>query len=89
MMRVVNNISQMTKRQMSIKNIEVKLCKNCVHFTNRTTNDDFGPLVDDISLGRCKLFGDINLVTGEMKYSLAQACRFDVAKCGIVARHFK
>jgi hypothetical protein len=89
MMRIVNKIPQMAKRQISVKNSELKLCKNCVHFTDNTTNDPFDLPVDDISLGRCKLFGKISVVTGEKIYNLAEENRYDDTKCGLVARHFK
>ena len=88
-MRIVNKIPRIVKRQMSIKNMEFKVCKNCVHFTNSVTNDPFDLPVDDILLGRCKLFGEKNLITGEIKYDLARTSRVDDTKCGTIARQFE
>jgi len=45
-----------------------KICKNCKHFIG-----------DSI---KCRKFGDINLITGEITYNSAISVRADEKKCG-------
>ena len=59
----------------NVKNLDLPICKECVHFIN---SDVSGP-----EFGKCKLFGEKNMVTGEIEYSYAQLCRKDeMYRCG-------
>jgi hypothetical protein len=53
-----------------------------VYFIRHTNNYPYDPIPDDAKYGRCKKFGEINLVTGEIVYYSANNCRTDVSKCG-------
>jgi hypothetical protein len=39
-------------------------------------------------LGKCSLFGNENLVTGEIEYAHALVCRVDELKCGRNGKYF-
>jgi hypothetical protein len=52
-----------------------KICRDCIHYIG--DNND------------CRLFGDTNIVTGEVKYPPAELIRRDSEKCGEDASHFK
>ena len=61
-----------------IKNNDLPSCLNCVHFIRPTTKGR-----DDYELyGRCKKFGKMSLITGEIEYDFARHCRLDEEKCG-------
>ena len=52
-----------------------KICKDCIHYIGDNNE--------------CRLFGDINVVTGEVKYNPAELIRRDTEKCGDDASYFK
>jgi hypothetical protein len=61
-----------------IKNSNLPICATCEHFIIPKTKER-----DDYEFyGRCKRFGKMNLVTGEIEYGLARTCRLDEEKCG-------
>jgi hypothetical protein len=39
-------------------------------------------------LGKCKQFGEKNIITGEIENLYALTCRKDKSLCGLEARHF-
>lgn len=61
-----------------IKNVNTPSCVNCVHFIKKETTFETG---FDVRFGRCKLFGDKDAVTGEIKYNFASLCRYDDSFC--------
>jgi len=52
-----------------------KICRDCIHFIGDNNE--------------CRLFGDTNIVTGDVKYPPAELIRHDSEKCGENAIHFK
>jgi len=66
-----------------IRNIEFPSCKNCVHYRTQIF-DDFTS-----SSNRCDQFGVKNIVTDEITYSFADACRSDESLCGQEGRYFE
>ena len=66
-----------------IKNSDFPFCLNCVHFIRPKRQDD-----DDELYGRCKKFGKMNLITGEIEYGLAINCRLDNEKCGDIGKRY-
>ena len=54
------------KIPLSIKNINLPACVNCVNFLEQVPDNNFGS---------CKLFGEKNIVTGVIKYKFATICR--------------
>lgn len=71
------------KRHLFIKNKNSKLCINCINFIEDKTNYQ-----DDTLYGRCKMFGEQNIITGEIKHDFASLCRYDNTKCGIDGKYF-
>ena len=69
-----------------IKNTNLPICSNCKHFIEYKRRDD---LLPDITLSKCKKFGAVNIVTGEIKYEYADRCRHDKDKCGIYGDEYE
>jgi len=65
-----------------IRNTQLPVCTNCLHFIEHTNNYPYDPIPSDAQYGRCKKFGEINMVTGQIEYDLAIKCRLDVSRCG-------
>lgn len=65
-----------------IRNRELSICSNCLHFIEHTNNYPYDPIPSDEQYGRCKKFGEVNLITGIIEYDLAKNCRLNVSKCG-------
>ena len=65
-----------------IRNRALPICSNCLHFIEHTNNYPYDPIPSDKQYGRCKKFGQINMITGEIEYDLARNTRLDDNKCG-------
>jgi hypothetical protein len=65
-----------------IKNTELPICANCVHFIEHKNNYPYDPLPNAAQQGRCKKFGEVNMITGLIDYDFAKYCREDLNKCG-------
>jgi len=65
-----------------IRNKELPICSKCIHFIEYTNNYPYEPVPRDEQYGRCKKFGEINMITGAIEHDLASNCRLDVSKCG-------
>ena len=65
-----------------IRNKELPICLKCIHFIEHTNNYPYDPIPSDEQYGRCKKFGEVNLITGIIEYDLAKNCRLNVSKCG-------
>ena len=81
-MRLTQLYLYTSKRQLFIKNKSSKLCINCIHFIEDKNNYPYDPNPSDEQYGRCKKFGEVNLITGVIEYDLAKNCRLNVSKCG-------
>ena len=77
----INNFS-ILKKLFSIRNKNLPLCLNCVHFIEHTNNYPYDELPNDKHYGRCKKFGQVNFITGAIEYDFAKNCRDDIKKCG-------
>lgn len=71
-----------------IRNTELPICSKCVHFIEHTNNYPYDPIPCDEQYGRCKKFGEMNLITGEINYDLARFCRLNVSKCGTLGSEY-
>ena len=65
-------------RKEFIKNSDMKICKNCVHFIK--SDYETAPL-----LARCRKFGIKDIVDGDVQYYYADKCRNDERLCGSIA----
>ena len=63
-----------------------KLCKNCKHFLPTMYGDKFDI---GIHMGRCSLYGKLNLVNGEIEHEYASIIRSIDSMCGINGIHFE
>jgi len=48
-------------------------CVTCIHFLNDSP--------ENVAVGKCKLFGEKNLVTGKINYQFAEICRIKNNMC--------
>jgi len=71
-----------TTEKTFIKNAEFPICTNCVHFIEHKNNDPLDPVNNDKKYGRCKKFGQVEVVSGFIEYDFAEYCRKDSNKCG-------
>lgn len=62
-----------------IKNYNVPPCKNCINFMDSSSYE----------YGKCKLFGEKNIITDEVSNDFANSCRSSENKCGIEGKYFE
>ena len=65
-----------------IKNSDMKICKNCVHFIK--SDYETAP-----QLARCRKFGIKDIVDGDVQYYYADICRNNDRLCGSIARWYE
>ena len=73
-----------------IKNCDLHICVNCLHFikpTMKDTNNYDDPLAYEL-YGRCKKFGKMNLITGEIEYDISRHSRLNVERCGYTGTEY-
>ena len=87
-MRLTQLYLYTSKRHLFIKNKNSKLCINCINFIEDKTNYPYDTPPDNTLYGRCKMFGEQNIITGEIKHDFASLCRYDNTKCGIDGKYF-
>jgi hypothetical protein len=75
-------------KKIFIRNKEVPICSNCLHFIEYTNNYPYDPIPSNEKYGRCKKFGEVNMVTGAIEYDLAINCRLNDSKCGKFGSEF-
>lgn len=68
--------------KLFIRNKELPICSNCIHFIEHINNYPYDSIPDDKKYGLCKKFGEVDFVTGEIQYDFAKQCRNDNNKCG-------
>lgn len=66
-----------------IKNIDVNVCRYCVHYIPEK-NYKY-----DSYLSKCKLFGEKNVVTNKIRNDYTDYCRNDEEKCGLIGKYFE
>jgi len=65
-----------------IRNKELPICIKCLYFIEHTNNYPYDPVPSNEQHGRCKKFGQLNMITGKIEYDLASNCRLNDSKCG-------
>jgi len=65
-----------------IRNKELPICSKCVYFIEHTNNYSYDPFPSDKQYGRCKKFGEMNMINGEIEYDLARNTRLNDNNCG-------
>ena len=84
---ITNKISPIVKRHIVIKNEHVTSCSNCLFFIKPTFRYP-EPEIQANLYGRCKQFGEKDIITGEVENLHALTCRKDRTLCGFEAKHF-
>jgi len=82
-------IRNFSNGKIFIRNTQLPICSKCLHFIEHTNNYPYDPIPSNEQYGRCKKFGQINLITGEIEYDLANICRLNGTKCGIDGIEYK
>lgn len=76
------------KHSPLIDNIKPPTCVNCIHFVKY--NDMYSSRANvNQELGKCKLFGKKNLVSGKITYDYASSSRISEKKCGIEGKYYE
>lgn len=66
-----------------------KLCMNCLNYVKHKYNYPIDEIYErEPGTGKCSLFGNQNMVTGEIKYEDALLCRMDKTKCGVEGKYY-
>jgi hypothetical protein len=71
-----------------IRNKKLPICSECLHFIEHTNNYPYDPVPSNEQHGRCKKFGEVNMITGKIEYDLASHCRLNDSKCGKLASEY-
>ena len=71
-----------------IRNKTLPICSKCVHFIEHSNNYPYDPIPSDKEFGKCRKFGEINLITGTIDHDLASDCRLNANKCGHVGLEY-
>jgi len=76
------------KHSPLIENIKPPTCVNCIHFVKYS---DMYSSRGDVNqeLGKCKVFGKKNLVSGRITYDYATVSRTSDNKCGIEGKYYE
>jgi len=74
--------NKFSTEKIFIRNKELPICSNCLHFIEHTNNYPYDPIPSNEQHGRCKKFGEVNMITGVVEYDLASYCRLNDSKCG-------
>ena len=80
--------SSFSTNKYFIRNKELPLCINCLHFIEHKNNYPYDSLPNDKLYGRCRKFGEIDIITGLIEYDYAKNCRDDNNKCGKTALEY-
>ena len=83
---IVNN--KFSTGKIFIRNKGLPICSNCLHFIEHTNNYPYDPIPSNEQYGRCKKFGEINMITGVIEYDLTKYCRLNDSKCGNMGSEF-
>lgn len=85
-MHTTNEVKRILKTAFStnkifVRNTNLLICLNCIHFIEHTNNYPYDSLPSDEKSGKCKKFGEVNIITGSIEYDFAKNCRDDNNKC--------
>jgi hypothetical protein len=64
------------------------ICINCKYFIKHWPDYPDEPQ-DNSNYGKCKLFGNLDLITGETTYNYAKSVRNDSTQCGTSGKLFE
>ena len=70
-------IMAMSCQKPVIQNIALPTCKDCIHFLPHTSL-----YANNYELGRCKMYGKKDIISGVITYEYADLVRSNNDKCG-------
>jgi hypothetical protein len=70
----------MKRIALFIRNKELPICSACVHFIEPENKNPYDRTPQNE--GRCKKFGEVDLITGAINHDLAGDCRRNASLCG-------
>ena len=73
---------KLSTEKIFIRNKDLPICSKCLYFIEYTNNYPYDPIPSNERHGRCKKFGEVNMISGEIEYDLASNCRLNDNKCG-------
>jgi hypothetical protein len=77
-MKISHLFMAITAKVPHIKNLNYPICVKCNHYAPATSAE---PYLEP-RFGKCKKFGEMSKVTGEINYDYASICRENDNKCG-------
>ena len=72
-----------------LRNKNLPICNNCLYFFIEHKNNYPYDFYIYKLYGKCKKFGEIDNITGVIKYDFASICRTNICKCGINGSEYK
>ena len=69
-----------------VKKNDLPICIHCRHLIRPDTNYAESP---DYDFAKCRMFGQIDLVTGKTRYEYASICRTTRLFCGVNGTYFE
>lgn len=76
-------IISLVNSKVIINNINIPVCKNCIHFIPNEYSDFSS------SISKCNKFGDKDLKTDDIIFNYVDDCRSDINKCGKEGIYFE
>jgi hypothetical protein len=83
-MRFLHLLLSTSKLPKFIKNYNLPVCKNCIHFIEHRSKYNNVNL-----LGKCKLFGEKDIITGIIEYEYVVKLRIDSSRCDINGNYYE
>jgi hypothetical protein len=89
MYKLITLCKKFSSVKISIRNKDLPICSNCLYFIEHTNNYPYDPIPSNEKYGKCKKFGEVDLVTGIIEYDFAKNCRLNDNKCGTLGSEYK
>ena len=72
---------KLSTERFFIRNKDLPICSNCVHYIELENDYPYDG-------STCKKFGEMDVITGAIKYDLALVCRLGDSNCGKKGLHY-
>ena len=72
---------KLSTEKFFIRNKDLPICSNCVHYIELENDYPYDG-------STCKKFGEMDVITGAIKYDLAAVCRLGDSNCGKKGLHY-
>ncbi len=88
MNKLFSLVSRPFSDKIFIRNSALPPCLTCVHFIEHKNNYPYDPPPSDEQYGKCRKFGQVNLITGTIEHDRAADCRSNASQCGRLASEY-